>query len=67
MTKVKLFRSPLIEDLENKVNEFLDLNMGNHEYTDKKVQRTLKDIQYVKDISDSAVMIVYEEIMDYIY
>lgn len=67
MTKIKLFKSPLIEDLESKVNEFLNSNMGNLEYPDKKIQRTLKDIQYVKDISDSAVMVVYEEIINYIY
>ena len=64
MTKIKLFRSPLIEELERKVNNFLSCEMGKvkNESTCEMFQRTLKDIQYTKDISDSAVMIVYEEV-----
>ena len=32
------------------------------ESTCEMFQRTLKDIQYTKDISDSAVMIIYGEV-----
>lgn len=64
MTKVKLFKNPLIEELEKQVNSFLSREMGKvkNETTCETFQRTLKDIQYVKDISDSAVMIIYEEV-----
>lgn len=61
-TKIKLFKSPLIEDLEKKVNSFLSTEIGKFNPDGCLVtERVLKDIQYVKDISDSAVMIVYEE------
>lgn len=61
-TKIKLFKSPLIEDLEKKVNSFLSNEIGKFNPDGCIVtERVLKDIQYVKDISDSAVMIVYEE------
>lgn len=61
-TKIKLFKSPLIEDLEKKVNSFLSTEIGKFNPDGCLVtERVLKDIQYVKDISDSAVMVVYEE------
>lgn len=66
ITKVKLIRNPLLEELEKEVNNFLSTEIGKFtldEGSERKVtERVLKDIQYVKDISASAVMIVYEEI-----
>ena len=66
VTKVKLIRNPLIDELEKEVNNFLSTEIGKFTLDEdserKTVERVLKDIQYVKDISTSAVMIVYEEI-----
>lgn len=65
VTKVKLIRNPLIDELEKEVNNFLSTEIGKFTLDEdserKTVERVLKDIQYVKDISTSAVMIVYEE------
>lgn len=65
VTKVKLIRNPLLEELEKEVNNFLSTEIGKFTLDEdserKTVERVLKDIQYVKDISTSAVMIVYEE------
>lgn len=65
VTKVKLIGNPLLEELEKEVNNFLSTEIGKFTLDEdserKTVERVLKDIQYVKDISTSAVMIVYEE------
>lgn len=66
VTKVKLIGNPLLEELEKEVNKFLSTEIGKFTLSEdperKTIERVLKDIQYVKDISASAVMIVYEEI-----
>lgn len=66
VTKVKLIGNPLLEELEKEVNKFLSTEIGKftlgEDLERKTIERVLKDIQYVKDISTSAVMIVYEEI-----
>lgn len=66
ITKVKLIGNPLLEELEKEVNKFLSTEIGKftvgEDLERKTIERVLKDIQYVKDISASAVMIVYEEI-----
>lgn len=66
VTKVKLIGNPLLEELEKEVNKFLSTEIGKftlgEDLERKTIERVLKDIQYVKDISASAVMIVYEEI-----
>lgn len=66
VTKIKLIRNPLLEELEKEVNKFLSTEIGKftlgEDLERKTIERVLKDIQYVKDISASAVMIVYEEI-----
>ena len=66
VTKIKLIGNPLLEELEKEVNKFLSTEIGKftlgEDLERKTIERVLKDIQYVKDISASAVMIVYEEI-----
>lgn len=66
VTKVKLIGNPLLEELEKEVNKFLSTEIGKFTLGEdperETIERVLKDIQYVKDISASAVMIVYEEI-----
>lgn len=66
ITKVKLIGNPLLEELEKEVNKFLSTEIDKFTLGEdperKTIERVLKDIQYVKDISASAVMIVYEEI-----
>ena len=60
------YQQNLLEELEKEVNKFLSTEIGKftlgEDLERKTIERVLKDIQYVKDISASAVMIVYEEI-----